>query len=154
MSFRITGLHPEPFRHLLAAPDRELERLGARRVLVDAKPGAPCRVSLDDAEPGEAVILFSYEHQPEPTPYRQQGPIFIRAIDTCFDEVGVIPPAFARRPLSLRAFDASHMMIDADVVDGVEAETLIERLLDNAETAYIHAHYARRGCFAGTIWRA
>lgn len=153
MSFRITGLDPERFSALHAASDVELERQGAGRVRVEHKPGAPCRISLEDAEPGESVILLSYEHQPHPTPYRQQGPIFVRETSTRFDGTGVIPPAFARRQLSLRAFDRAHMMIDADVVDGADAATLIHRFFDNADVAYIHAHYARRGCFAGLIAR-
>lgn len=154
MSFRIAGVDPAPFRHLHAASDAELERLGARRVRVEATHAAPCRISLDDAEPGETVILLSYEHQAAPTPYRQQGPIFIRETEARFDGADVIPPAFARRTLSLRAFDASHMMIDADVVDGADAAARVERMFDNPEADYIHAHYARRGCFAGLIRRA
>jgi hypothetical protein len=59
-----------------------------------------------------------------------------------------------RRLLSLRAFDEQGMMIDADVVDGSQVEPLIERMLADAHTAYIHAHYARRGCFAARIERA
>jgi hypothetical protein len=59
-----------------------------------------------------------------------------------------------RRLLSLRAFDEQGMMIDADVADGAQVEPLIERLLGDARTAYVHAHYARRGCFAARIERA
>ena len=44
-------------------------------------------------------------------------------------------------------------MIDADVVDGAQAEDLIERLFDNPSVAYIQAHYAKRGCFAARIDR-
>ena len=57
------------------------------------------------------------------------------------------------RLLSLRAFDNDHMMVDADVVDGAEAEPVIERLLANARTAYVHAHYAKAGCYAARIER-
>jgi hypothetical protein len=59
-----------------------------------------------------------------------------------------------RRLLSLRAFDDKGMMIDADVAPGAEAEPIIERLLGDARTAYVHAHYAKRGCFAARIERA
>jgi hypothetical protein len=58
------------------------------------------------------------------------------------------------RPLSLRAFDAEDMMVDADLVDGAEAEGLIQRFLEDPMVAYIQAHYARRGCYAGRIERA
>lgn len=154
MSFRIVGLAPEAYAHLWRASAQELEQVGARRMVVTEKPGAPCRVSLDDAEIGEDVILLSHEHQPNATAYRQQGPIFIRDIGRRFDQANSIPPAFARRPLSLRAFDDAHMMVDAELTDGAEAGGLIERLLANPAVAYIHAHYARRGCYAGLIERA
>lgn len=55
--------------------------------------------------------------------------------------------------MTYRAFDKDDMMIDA-VVDGGEAQTLIERLFADPEAAYIQAHYARRGCYAGRIDRA
>jgi hypothetical protein len=59
-----------------------------------------------------------------------------------------------RRMLALRAFDTAGQMLDADLVDGREAESLIERLLANPKAEYLHAHYAKRGCFAARIERA
>jgi hypothetical protein len=125
-----------------------------QRVRVEEKPSAPCRISLDDAEVGESVLLLNHDHQPANTPYRQQGPIFVRETEERFERVGVIPPALARRTLSLRGFDEEDMMIEADLVEGAEAAGLIERLFANPRVAYIHAHYARRGCFAALIERA
>lgn len=154
MTFRISGIDPTPFAHLHALHDGDLKALGVVRTYVESKPGAPCRVTLDDAEIGESVLLFNYAHQPHDTPYRQQGPIFVREGGVRFDGLGVVPPALARRTLSLRGFDADHMMIEADLVEGVEAAILIARFFENANVAYIHAHYARRGCFAATIERA
>jgi len=45
-------------------------------------------------------------------------------------------------------------MIEADLTEGSDAEALIERFFANPAVAYIHAHYARRGCFAALIERA
>lgn len=64
-----------------------------------------------------------------------------------------LPPALLVRLLAIRAFGADGMMLDADIAEGREAVPLIERLLANRETAYLHAHYARRGCFAARIDR-
>jgi hypothetical protein len=153
MSFRITGLDPSSFQHLHAGSNAELAAAGAQRVRVTEKPAAPCRISLDDAEIGETVVLLNYAHQPADTPYRQQGPIFIRETQARFDARDTIPPALARRTLSLRAFGADHMMVDADLVEGAEAAALIERFFANPAIAYIHAHYARRGCFAALVER-
>jgi hypothetical protein len=154
MTFHITGLDPAPFAHLHAMSDEQLAAGGMQRVRVAQKFAAPCRVSLDDAEIGEHVILLTYTHQPGDTPYHQQGPIFIRETSSRLAVTDAIPPALARRTLSLRGFGANHMMIEADLTEGADAAALIERFFANPRVAYIHAHYARRGCFAALIERA
>lgn len=154
MSFRITGIDPAPFEHLHAITDADLMALGVRRVRVDEKPSAPCRISLADAEIGEDVLLLTHEHQPASTPYRQQGPIFVRAGVARCDAIDAMPAALAARVLSLRGFDADDMMIEADLTEGAEAPALIERFFANSSVAYMHAHYARRGCFAALVRRA
>ena len=154
MSFRVTGLDPNLFADLHALSRDALAAKGVQRVRVDKKPNAPCRISLDDAEVGETVLLLNYDHQPAHTPYRQQGPIFVRETNGRFEGTDEIPPALARRPLSLRGFDADHMMIEADLVEGAEAAQLVERFFANPDVAYIHAHYAKRGCYAARFDRA
>lgn len=154
MSFRVAGLHPELFADLHALSDVALAEKGVSRVRVTEKCSAPCRITLDDAEIGETVLLLSYDHQPADTPYHQQGPIFVSETSRRFEARDVIPPALARRPLSLRGFDAGHIMIEADLVEGANARDLIERFFANPHVAYIHAHYARRGCYAALIERA
>ena len=54
---------------------------------------------------------------------------------------------------SVRAFDSGHRMIDADLVEGAEADRLLRAMLARDATAYIHIHYARRGCFAARAER-
>jgi Protein of unknown function (DUF1203) len=153
MSFRVTGLDPALISDLHALSDAELAARGAERVRVEEKPSAPCRITLDDAEVGETVLLLNYAHQPADTPYHQQGPIFVRESTDRYAGENVIPPALARRTLSLRGFDAKHMMVEADLTEGANAAALIETFFANANVAYIHAHYARRGCYAALIER-
>ncbi len=159
MGFRIAGLDPAPFAHWRTLSDAALAKQGAVRVRIDRAHVAPCRISLDDAAPGEEVILLNFEHQSANTPYRQQGPIYVRegylreGQGRC-EMTDSLPPALARRTLSLRGFDAQGMMIEADLVEGAEAAALIAAIFANAEVVYIHAHYARRGCFAARIDRA
>ena len=117
-------------------------------------PGFPCRVTLQDAEPGEKILLLNYEHQSANTPFRSRHAIFVREGATGRVETETLPEQLAARLLSLRAFDAAGMMTDADVVEGREAGPVIERLLAARGTAYLHAHYARRGCYAARIDRA
>jgi hypothetical protein len=155
MDFRIKGLPASEFAHLVGLSESRLTELGAQRVCIDQPHSAPDRVSLRDAKPGETVLLLNYEHQAVDTPYRSRHAIYvIEGEQRAFDAVNVVPDAMRRRLLSLRAFDAQGMMIDADVVEGAQVEPLIERLLGDARTAYVHAHYARRGCFAARIERA
>jgi hypothetical protein len=45
-------------------------------------------------------------------------------------------------------------MVDADLVDGPALEPLIEQYLSNPKTTYLHAHFAKRGCYAARIERA
>lgn len=155
MDFRIKGLPAAEFGHLAGLDEARLGQLGIERVRIAAPHSAPDRVSLRDADVGETVLLLNYEHQPADSPYRSRHAIYvIEGERRTFDEVNVVPEAMRRRLLSLRAFDAQGMMVDADVVEGMQAEPLIARLLGDARTAYVHAHYARRGCFAARIERA
>ena len=151
--FRVIALSPEPFEPLFELPDEGLAARGARRLA--AEENWPCRVTLDEAVLGEPILLVNYEHQPGETPYRSRHAIFVtRRSEPARPEPGVVSPALARRPLSVRAFDAEHMMIDADLTDGAEAAALFERLLADPRTAYLQAHYARRGCYAARVERA
>ena len=58
------------------------------------------------------------------------------------------------RLLSLRAYDGEGMMVDADVVDGKDIESVISRFFALPQVEYIHAHNAKRGCYSGRIDRA
>jgi hypothetical protein len=155
VSFRITGLSPEPFAPLYGQSEEQLARRGVVRRVVDRKPGYPDRIELRDVEVGDSVLLVNYAHLPVETPYRSSYAIYVReGAESRYDRVNEVPQVFRPRVLALRAFDASHMLRDADLVEGTAVESLIERLLSNPETAYIHAHYAKPGCFAALIQRA
>jgi hypothetical protein len=155
MDFRIAGLAPERFAPLFALDDAALARHRALRRTCDGKPGFPCRVSLEDAQPGEEVLLVNYEHLPVDSPYRASHAIYVRAsARRPFDAVNELPAMLATRLLSLRAIDAQGLIVDADIAEGEAIEPLIRRLLGIGEVAYVHAHFARRGCFAARIDRA
>ena len=155
MSFRITGLSPEPFRHLYGLSEAALAEQGVRRIVVDHAPGYPDRVEVRDAEAGESVLLVNYTHQPADTPFRSSYAVYVReGAETAFDAVDEIPEAMQRRMISLRAFDEEGMLIDADLADGRALEPLIARLLADPKAAYLHAHYAKPGCYAARIDRA
>lgn len=154
MDFRILGLDPVPFRPLFNLSDAALRDAGVLRVHVDAPRSAPDRITLADAEPGETVLLLNHRYLDAATPYRGTHAIYIREGDgERFDRVNEVPPALRRRLLSLRAFDAQGMMLDADVTEGDQIEALIERLFANPRVDFIQTHFAKRGCFAARIER-
>jgi Protein of unknown function (DUF1203) len=155
MSYVISGIDPAPFRHLYGLTDADLAAQGVVRMIADARPGYPCRVTLEDAKPGDAVLLVNYEHLPVDTPYRSRHAIFVAdgAAQAARYE-GAIPEQLHIRLLSVRAFDADGMMIDAEVLEGSGLEAEIERLFAEPRAAYLHVHNARRGCFAARVDRA
>ena len=155
MSFRITGLSPEPFKALFGLSEPDLAANGIKRFVAEAGDAYPDRIEMRDAEPGETLLLLNHEYQPAETPYRARHAIFVRegATET-YDRVDEVPQAMRTRLLSLRAFDAENMIVDADVTEGTEIEAVIERFFANEDVAYIQAHNAKRGCYSGRIDRA
>lgn len=155
MAFRVRGLDPAPFRPLFGADEATLRVHGALRYRVDQPVGFPCRIEVRDAAPGDTVLLLNYLHQPADTPFRASHAIFVReGAEQPLDLVDQVPAALARRLVSLRAFDAAHMMSAAEAVDGQALAAAIERLLADPDVAYLQAHYAARGCFAARVERA
>lgn len=121
---------------------------------VTERPGFPCRIRLDDAERGETMLLVNHVSLDAANPYRASHAIFVtEGAEQRAEYVDSIPPALDRRVLSLRAFDASDMMAHAVLTEPGMADAAIRRLFANAETAYIHAHNAVRGCFAAKVER-
>ncbi|PWG01667.1 DUF1203 domain-containing protein [Sphingosinicella humi] len=152
--YRISGLPLADFEPLFGLDEGALKARNIVRVTADAKPGYPCRVTLEDAEPGETLLLLNYEHQAAATPYRSSHAIFVREgarVEAVFENE--VPPLLSERLLSVRAFDADGMMVDADCLQGSELEPAIERLFGDSRTAYLHVHNAKRGCFAARVDR-
>ncbi len=158
MDFRITGLPLEPFVPFFSMSDAKLLAHGARRVVAkadDAPLMQPCRISLRDSEPGEVSILLNYAHHVAPTsPYRAAGPIFVReGVQETASFVNQVPAQQRTRLLSVRGYDTDGIMVDAEVAEGSELETLIERMFRRDDVAFLHAHNARRGCYSCRIDR-
>ena len=154
MSFRITGLPAEDFAPLFDLSDAELAARGAvRRIAEPRTPGAPCRISLTDAEPGEELLLVNYEHHPVASPYRMRFAVYVRKGEEQFDEVDKVPEQLLLRTLAVRSFDADAMMVDRELVEGRELESAIARLFADPRAAYLHVHFAAPGCYAARVDR-
>lgn len=155
MSFRISGLSPLPFQHLYGLPEAELQSLGVLRYTVGHKPGYPDRITMEDAEPGQTVLLLNHVCQDADTPYRASHAIFVREGATQqYGATDQVPESLRIRLLSLRAYDDHGMMLNADVVEGTAIEAVIERLFADPAVSYLHVHNARRGCYAARIDRS
>lgn len=156
MTYAITGLPLDDFQPLFGLPEAELAKRNIVRMTADSAVGYPCRILLADAQPGDSLLLLNHEYQPARTPYQGRHAIFVNeaatAPATFIDEVPAV--LSVRKAISIRAFDGSGMIVDADVVPGAQVEELILRLLENPQAAYLHAHNAGRGCFAARIDRA
>lgn len=154
-SFQIVGLSPAPFESLFALPPGELATRGIRRVRAAANSGYPCRVSLEEADAGDELLLLPFEHQPANSPYRASGPIYVKVgARPRTMAVGAVPESVRRRQISLRAYDADDMIIDAEVCDGGSVGAEIDRLLGNPVVRYLHLHNAKRGCYSCLVRRA
>jgi hypothetical protein len=154
-SFRITALPYDQFGPLFGVSDDDLEAMMARRVVVDEKPGFPCRVSLEDAEVGETVLLLPFLHHDVLSPYRASGPVFVRqGAKRAVPAPGEVPSMLRHRLLSVRAYDDAAMMVGAAVVEGAELEASIMSFFARPEVSYLHVHNAKPGCYNCRVERA
>lgn len=142
MTYRIEGLDPA-----------RIDVSGARAVIVTNKPGFPCRVSLEDAEPGEEVLLLNHVSNKADGPFRSAFAIYVReaAEPALFRDS--LPPVFATRTISLRGFDADGDLRAAELAAGNAIDSAIRAMLARPEVAFINAHNAAAGCFAARIVR-
>jgi len=154
MTYRIRGLDPAPFQPLFEMPDEDLEKRGVMRMTVTAKPSFPCRVTLEDRQVGERVLLLNHVSHDVANPYRASHAIFVtEGAEEAAEFVDEVPPVLATRILSLRGFDDQGLMAEALLTQPGEADEGIRRLFANPDVATIHAHNATRGCFAARIER-
>lgn len=155
MSFRITGLPVDEFRPLFGLPEHELAARGMARYVADAPVGYPCRVTLEDVQPGQTLILLNYEHLDVDSPYRARHAIFVsEAATQTRVTVDELPGCLTARALiALRAYDDQGMMTAAELAPGADLAPVIERMLADPQVAYLHAHNPGRGCFAARIDR-
>lgn len=147
-NFQVKAIDASEIQHLFALDDDALRLLGAKRMIVHGKPGYPCRVSLQDAEMGEEVLLFPYRHHDVASPYQSSGPIFVRKGGMTADlPMNEIPLMLHHRLLSIRAYDAEGTMRDAKTVEGKHLVDVFATLFTNTTVHYLHLHNAGPGCY-------
>lgn len=154
-NFKIKPLNHVEFSGYFELTNLELEKIRAIKMIVDKFPGFPCRISLEDAQIGEEVILLPYNHHKTTSPYQASGPIFIRNKNsTPTFEINQIPQLFNHRLLSLRGYDKNGIMKEASVIEGKTLKEHIIKTFGNEKIDYIHIHNARPGCYNCLVERA
>jgi len=122
--------------------------------VADAPHSFPCRRCLQDADPGEELVLVGYDPFAVASPYSGRGPIYVHLRECApYDGTG-IPEQQRRRLLSVRAYDEASLMTGSVVVPGDELEQTAGRLLADPATSFVHVHNAGPGCFAVRLDRA
>jgi len=117
MSFQFSPLAENEFSHLYGLSDETLMNKGVLPYIADSKPGYPCRVTLDDAEPGERLLLLNYTHLSSNSPYHSSHAIFIKDGATAIKpEPNEVPKFVSYRMASIRAFDDKDMMLELQKV--------------------------------------
>lgn len=155
MSFQVLGLPRGLYESYFQLSDDELSRLNMTRSQVTESNCIPCRVSLEDAEPGETVLLLNHAHMDEQSPYDSKYAIFVRERATeAALPVGTVPDHLQHRLLSVRGFSSEHHLKTAEVVEGPKLTPTIEKLLEETDVEYLHIHNAREGCYHAKVVRA
>ena len=148
MNFLITALGHESFESMFKLSDKELSELGGMKMIVDEKPGFPCRVSLEDANIGEEVILVPFEHHKTNSPYQAKGPIFVRKGQKQRKlEVNEIPKMLEHRLLSFRGYDNDGIMKSAKTESGKDSLRIIREIFGEKSIEYIQIHNSSPGCY-------
>lgn len=155
MNFQFAALSRGRFDPLFSMSDDTLALHGARRVIATQFPGFPCRVTLQDAEIGEQVLLVNFEHLEVDTPFRSRYAVYVREVgQQAQPAVNEVPEMLRTRTLALRAWTRDGMLAGADLAEGSDMERVITALFSIPEAAFIHAHFAKPGCYAARIDRA
>jgi hypothetical protein len=129
-----------------------------RRIVALEGGSYPCRHCLRLAEPGETMLLGSYNMTRPRGIYWTPSPIFLHA-DACtrFNAEDEVAPIVRANPLvSVRAYDAEDQCLYdlGQVCAGEDVDAPLGRALSDERTAFVNVHTARPGCLLSRIERA
>jgi len=125
------------------------DRGGALHRRVLDGPGFPCRHCLRLGEPGEAMLLGSYNPPRPRGVYWTPNPTFLHERDCARFETEdeVAPVVLADGLVSVRSYDAEEMCLYdlGQVYEGKDAAEPLMRVLDDPRTRFVNIHTARPG---------
>lgn len=150
MTYRISGLDPAAF-----ADTNALIAAGGVRRVADSANAFPCRITLEDAQPGESLILVNFVSADVETPFRASHAIFVReGAANAAHYRDRMPSLIERRTTSLRAFDSEGMIREAVLAAPGEADMRLRNLLDDDAIDHVDIHTATWGCFLARAERS
>ncbi len=124
------------------------------RRIVDG-PGFPCRHCLRLGQPGEEMLLGSYDLPHPQGVYWTPSPIFLHARGcAAFDAADEIAPiVLANGIVSVRSYDAQEMCLyDLGAVsEGKDVAPILDRALADPRTRFVNIHTARPGCLLTAV---
>ena len=121
-------------------------------------PGFPCRHCQRLGQPGETMLLASWDLPLPQGPYWAPSPVFVHAHGCARTEVAdSLPETVTRNAIvSLRHYDAAGMILyDLGIVlPGEAAEAALRERLADPRVAYVNIHTARPGCWLTRVERS
>jgi hypothetical protein len=125
-----------------------------RRTMTE--PGGPCRHCLRDAQPGEDVLLGSYNLSGPRGIYWTPSPIFVHAHD-CerYDQMDHVAEIVRARLVSVRAYDGDDLCLYdlGHVAEGTDIDAALDRAISDPRTAFVNIHTAKPGCLLCRVER-
>ena len=147
--FRCVPMDPEAARRFRAS--RRDDRGGEIQTRQVDGPGYPCRACLRLGQPGEAMLLASWDLPLPQGPYWTPSPVFLHAHDCggAALEDALPETVLVNSIISLRHYDAAGMCLYdlGVVVPGEEAEAALRARIGDPRVAYVNIHTARPGCW-------
>ncbi|NQY95065.1 MAG: DUF1203 domain-containing protein [Campylobacteraceae bacterium] len=156
MKYKIIKIR-EDFLHKLRAEG--LDDLNQKVVRLIAQGGEPCRDVLRRARAGEELILASYCPFKQNGPYKEYGPIFVLAKESCeninYFELPISihmnsqkKHDYLQKSFVIRAYNKKEEIIDAQVVSEEESQTILLQFLNNEKTDFVMARFTAYGCYS------
>jgi hypothetical protein len=135
--------------------DRRDDRGGPVQTRLVDGPGFPCRHCLRLGQPGETMLLASWDLPLPQGPYWTPSPVFLHA-DSCPHAAlaDALPETVTVNSLiSLRHYDAAGLCLyDLGIVlPGEAAEAALRERLGDPRLAYVNIHTARPGCWLARV---
>ena len=121
-----------------------------------ARGHGPCRLCLRAFAVGaERRILFTFDPFEGTVPLPLPGPVYIHQAECArHAETAGFPQDLRGRSLTLNGYGPGRRLVAEEHVRDGEVDSVIERLLDRSDVAYIHVRDTAAGCYDFRIERS